>query len=94
VFAANQLVEAVTENVWKSGPLSLQADFDEFNLNLRLSYQGETLEFPDRRPSDEEIRETDEGARRLAGFMLHHNADRIRSETRADTATVHFHFDH
>ena len=94
VFAANQLVEAVTENCWKSGPLSLQASFDEFNLDLRLSYQGEPLEFPDRRPADREIRETDEGMRRLAGFMLRHNADRIRSEMQDAMATVHFHFDH
>jgi NCS2 family nucleobase:cation symporter-2 len=94
MFAATQLVEAVTENVWKSGPLALQASFDEFNLDLRLSYEGDLLEFPDRRPSDEEIRETDEGMRRLAGFMLRHNADRIRSEAQGGTATVHFHFDH
>jgi NCS2 family nucleobase:cation symporter-2 len=94
VFAANQLVEAVTESFWKSGPLALQASFDEFNLDLRLSYNGEALEFPDRRPTDQEIRETDEGMRRLAGFMLRHNADRLRSEAQDGTATVHFHFDH
>ena len=94
VFAANQLIEAVTENCWKSGPLELRASFDEFNLDLRLSYQGEPLEFPDRRPTDREIRETDEGTRRLAGFMLRHNADRIHSESRDGAVTVHFHFDH
>ncbi|HMH19045.1 MAG TPA: solute carrier family 23 protein [Burkholderiales bacterium] len=94
IFAANQLVEAVTENCWKSGPLTLQASFDEFNLDVRLSYRGEPLEFPDRRPTDQEIRETDEGMRRLAGFMLRHNADRMRSEAQGDVATVHFHFDH
>jgi xanthine permease XanP len=94
IFAANQLVEAVTENFWKSGPLALQASFDEFNLDLRLSYNGGLLEFPDRRPTDQEIRETDEGMRRLAGFMLRHNADRIRSEANDGIATVHFHFDH
>jgi xanthine permease XanP len=93
-FAANQLVEAATENCWKGGPLSLQASFDEFNLDLRLSYRGEPLEFPERRPSEEEIRETDEGVRRLAGFMLRQNADRIRTEVHDGTATVHFHFDH
>jgi NCS2 family nucleobase:cation symporter-2 len=93
-FAANQLVEAATENCWKGGPLSLQASFDEFNLDLRLSYRGEPLEFPERRPSEEEIRETDAGVRRLAGFMLRHNADRIRSEAQDGMATVHFHFDH
>jgi len=93
-FAANQLVEAAAEHGWKSGPLSLEASFDEFNLDLRLSYEGKALEFPDRRPSDEEIRDTDEGVRRLAGFMLRQNADRVRSEAQDGVATVHFHFDH
>ena len=93
-FAANQLVEAAAEHGWKSGPLSLQASFDEFNLDLRLTYQGDALEFPERRPSDEEIRETDEGVRRLAGFMLRQNADRVHSQTEDGLASVHFHFDH
>jgi NCS2 family nucleobase:cation symporter-2 len=93
-FAANQLVEAATEHGWKSGPLSLQASFDEFNLDLRLSYRGDALEFPERRPSDEEIRATEEGARSLAGFMLRRNADHVRSDAQDGVATVHFHFDH
>jgi xanthine permease XanP len=93
VFAANQLVEAA-ENSWRSGPVTLQASFDEFNLDLRLSYRGEPLEFPEKRPTDREIRETDEGMRRLAGFMLRHNADGMRSEAHDGTAVIHFHFDH
>jgi NCS2 family nucleobase:cation symporter-2 len=93
-FAATQLVEAATEHGWKSGPLSLGASFDEFNLDLRLSYRGDALEFPERRPSDEEIRATDEGAHRLAGFMLRRNADHIRTDAQDGVATVHFHFDH
>jgi NCS2 family nucleobase:cation symporter-2 len=93
-FAASQLVEAAVERGWTSGPLSLQASFDEFNLDLRLTYQGEAIEFPDRRPTDVEIRETDDGARRLAGFMLRQNADSVRSETEDGLASVHFHFEH
>jgi len=55
---------------------------------------GDALEFPDRRPTDQEIIETDEGARKLAGFMLRHNADSIRSEAKDGRAHVLFHFDH
>ncbi|MND06215.1 hypothetical protein D3C83_274750 [compost metagenome] len=61
---------------------------------MRLSYEGEALEFPDRRPTEHEIIESEEGARRLAGFMLRHNADRIRSEAKSGRAQVLFHFDH
>jgi len=93
-FAALQLLEAVEENCWRGGPITLEASFDEFNLDIRVSYQGEALEFPDRRPSNEEIRDSDNGVRLLAGFMLRRNADRVRSDAKDGRALVHFHFDH
>jgi NCS2 family nucleobase:cation symporter-2 len=93
-FGVIQLVEAVAENCEQHGPMVVMASFDEFNLDVRLDYQGTLLEFPDRRPSDREIRDSDEGVRRLAGFMLRRNADRIRSEVSNGKSIVHFHFDH
>jgi NCS2 family nucleobase:cation symporter-2 len=93
-FAAIQLVEAVAENCEQRGPMTVTASFDEFNLDVRLEYEGALLEFPDRRPSDREIREADDGVRRLAGFMLRRNADRVRSEVANRKSAVHFHFDH
>ena len=93
-FAALQLLEAVEENCWRGGPITLEASFDEFNLDIRVSYQGEALEFPDRRPSIEQIRDSDNGVRLLAGFMLRRNADRVRSDAKDGRALVHFHFDH
>ena len=93
-FAAVQLLEAVAENCWRTGPITLEASFDEFNFNIRVSYQGEALEFPDRRPSIEQIRDSDNGVGLLAGFMLRRNADRVRSDAKDGQALVHFHFDH
>ena len=93
-FAANQLVEAVAENCWTAGPLTLEASFDEFNLDIHASYPGAQMTFPEKRPTDAEIIEAYDGMSRLAGFMLRHNADRIRSESRGAHAHVWFHFDH
>ena len=56
--------------------------------------RGKQLEFPTRRPSIEQIRDDEEGARLLAGYLLRQNADRIRSERQGDQSVVHFHFDH
>ena len=38
--------------------------------------------------------ETEEGHRRLAGFMLRRHADRVSSSYRAGRSAVTFHFDH
>ncbi|MEO7761163.1 MAG: solute carrier family 23 protein [Casimicrobiaceae bacterium] len=93
-FGANQLVEAVAENCWQSGILRLEASFDEFNLDVHATYPGTLMTFPDQRPTDDEIIDLDDGMRRLAGYMLRHNADRIRSDTKGESARVWFHFDH
>jgi xanthine permease XanP len=93
-FAVIQFAEAVTETCWRQGPLAITASFDEFNLDVRLAYEGDLLEFPARRPSIDEIVEGENGARRLAGFMLRHNADRVQSSRQDGRIAVHFHFDH
>lgn len=93
-FGVIQLLEVVTENFWHAGPIAIEASFDEFSLNVRVTYEGDLMEFPERRPSNEQIRESEDGTRLLAGFMLRRNADRVRSDSKDGNAVVHFHFDH
>jgi NCS2 family nucleobase:cation symporter-2 len=93
-FGTIQLIDAIAAEYRGEGPIVVEASFDEFNLDVRVKYQGEPLTFPDQRPSLAEIRESEDGARRFAGFMLRRNADRTRSEWKDGRARVLFHFDH
>jgi NCS2 family nucleobase:cation symporter-2 len=93
-FNLAQSIETIVEGCNPEGPLEVAATFDEFNLDIRVIYQGPLLELPTRRPSNEEIMETEEGHRRLAGFMLRRQADRVSSSHRNGRSTVTFHFDH
>jgi NCS2 family nucleobase:cation symporter-2 len=94
VFGAGQLIEAVIDHGEAAGGLELQARFDEFDFDLRLSYLGTPLELPEQRPGTQEIRDTDAGAMRLAGFLLRRNADRVRVEQNGASVVIWFHFDH
>ena len=78
-FGINQAIETIRENCEPQGPIVVEARFDEFNLDVKISYRGAPLELPDERPSDRDIMETEEGYRRLAGFLLRRNADRVRT---------------
>jgi NCS2 family nucleobase:cation symporter-2 len=93
-FAVIQLLDAVRETCWRNGPARLSASFDEFSLDVRASYEGEPLEFPEQRPSNRDIMERENGARLLAGFMLRRCADRIRSQSDGGRTTVFLHYDH
>jgi len=94
IFGAAQAEESIVEHCNVQGPVSVEASFDEFNLDIRLSWQGDDFVLPESRPSDEQIRETDEGLRLLAGFLIQRNADRVRASRRGDRAVLEFHFQH
>ena len=94
IFGAAQSVESIVEHCSVRGPISLEASFDVFNLDVRLSYQGDDFALPERRPSDDEIRESDEGLRLLAGFLIQRNADRVRASRKGDRAVLEFHYQH
>jgi NCS2 family nucleobase:cation symporter-2 len=93
-FGVSQSLESIQEVCEARGPIRIDAQFDEFNLDVTLAYRGELIELPNRRPSDKEIMESEAGHRRLAGFMLRRNADRVAASRKGDECLVQFHFDH
>lgn len=92
-FGLIQLIEAIGETCWKSGKMTVRASFDEYRIDIEVTYAGDQLEFPEQRPSIEQIVDED-GARLLAGFILRRNADRISSVLKNGNCTVLFHYDH
>jgi xanthine permease XanP len=93
-FGVSQAVETI-QDLWDPlGPIQIHVRFDEFNVDVALHYRGDLIDFPERRPSDQEIIETEEGHRRLAGYMLRRNADRVSALRKGDECIVEFHFDH
>ena len=93
-FNLAQSIETLTSSGVASGALEAEASFDEFNLDVRVSYVGPPLDLPEKRPSNEEIMASDEGERKLAGFMLRRLADRVSVARKGGRSTVLFHFDH
>jgi NCS2 family nucleobase:cation symporter-2 len=89
-----QSLETIIESCSPRGRLVVEASFDEFNLDLRVSYAGAALELTDQRPSTQEIMDTEAGQRRLAGFLLLRQADRVQTTHKYGHATVLLHFDH
>jgi NCS2 family nucleobase:cation symporter-2 len=94
VFGTLQTLEVVFEQMREPGPVTVQATFDEYNLDITISYVGEPIELSEKRPSDAEIVESEAGARRLAGYLIRRNADRVDATTTTTGAIIKLHFDH
>jgi NCS2 family nucleobase:cation symporter-2 len=93
-FNLSQSIEAILEGCDPQGPLEITASFDEFSLDVRVSYAGKPLELPEKRPTNEEIMTSEDGQRRLAGYMLRRHADRVSATHKSGRSTILFHFDH
>ncbi len=93
-FNLLQSIELLADSGVTKGMLMVAASFDEFSLDVRVSYDGAALELPERRPTNDEIIASYEGQYRLAGFMLRNLADRVQVDNRGGHTTVAFHFDH
>ena len=93
-FNLVQSIETIVDACRPQEPLDVEARFDEFNLDVQVSYAGAPLALPSRRPSDDEIMESEEGQRRLAGYLVRQLADGVQASHLDGRSTVLFHFDH
>src|SRR5215469_4071874 len=94
VFGATQAVEVVSDYCAPDGPIIVEAAFDEFNLDIRVTYRGRLIALQTHRPAEDEILESDDGVLKLAGYLVRRNADRVRVTQVGDAATLEFHFQH
>jgi NCS2 family nucleobase:cation symporter-2 len=94
IFGTAQAIESIVDHSELAGPIQVEVSFDEFNLNVQLSYEGEAFLIDDHRPTDDEIRDNEDGIRRLAGYLIRQNADRVRSTRKGETSILEFHFQH
>ena len=93
-FNLVQSVETILDGCNPQGPVEIEASFDEFNVNIRVSYPGTPLVLPHTRPTTDDIIASDEGQQLLAGFLLRRLADRVSASHSAGRSTLVFHFDH
>lgn len=90
-FCVQQAVEVIGN---PPGGMEVAVSFDEFNLDVRLAYEGAPLPLPERKPATADILASDDGERLLAGYLLRGSADKVQSAHRAGRSVLHFHFDH
>ncbi|HET9044910.1 MAG TPA: solute carrier family 23 protein [Burkholderiales bacterium] len=93
-FNLTQSIETLLSSGVATGPLEVEASFDEFDVDVRVFYDGPQPDLPEKRPSNEEIIASEEGERKLAGFMLRKFADRVSVAHKGGRTTILFHFDH
>jgi xanthine permease XanP len=93
-FAVQQAAEAIVEHCEPGGPIAVEIGYDEFDIDVTMTYAGRPLELTGQLPTHDEILESEEGARRLAAFLIVQRSDKVKATAQDGTATLALHFRH
>lgn len=92
--AMTDFMEAAVQLRLSAPAVSMDVSFDEFNLDVRIAYQGNPFELPDFSPSREEILEDESASLKLAGFLIRQHADTAAFEKQGETTVLALHYEH
>jgi xanthine permease XanP len=92
--AINETFEAAETKSAAEGPLQVAVTFDEFNLDVEITYTGTRMVIPNIKPSEEEIMISPEGIARLSLFLIHENADKVESYVKNGLCHIRLHYNH
>ena len=89
-----ELVEALFMHNKTKGPVNIEALFDEYNLNLHTTYNGQTMDFPQSPPSEDELMKDPDSLARMSGFMIQFMAEKVTASANAGNCKVSIHITH
>ncbi len=92
--AVNELLENLLVMKLVDGDMEIAASFDEYNLEIAVSYAGRPFPVEGDCPSPEELLADEDAALRLAGMLIRQYADRVCFSVREGRQHISLHFDH
>jgi NCS2 family nucleobase:cation symporter-2 len=92
--AMNEFFEAASESGLTREPIAMTVRFDEFNLDVEVTYRGAPIELPVVRPGAQEMLTDDQAPLRLAGYMIRSMSDRAEILSAGDRTSIQLHFVH
>lgn len=90
----NEVFESTTASSLVDGPLQVAVSFDEFNLDVDISYKGRAMPFPNTSPSGEEMLASPDSIARMSGFIVRKRTDRVESDEKGGIARIRLHYIH
>jgi len=94
ISALNEFYESATLLGLAKSEITVDVSFDEFNLDVDIRYTGTLMEFPTERPTEVDLLRDTRTTVKLAGFMIMHYVDQLKSDAKGDSCRIQFHFEH
>ena len=94
IQATAEALEILRSRHLLTGEPELVARYDEFNLDIALTWRGSPLKMPEERPAVKDILANDESLASLGGFLVRRYADRVQQRSDSGRQLLLLHFEH
>ena len=92
--ALNEILETLFSSGLTRGAVTVAVSFDEFNLDVNISYPGEAMSFSSMAPDIEGMLEDKDCLPKMSGFLTTTWADKVQSREEQGRCCIDLHFDH
>jgi len=92
--AMNEIMESINSFELTDKEVKMEVSFDEFNLDIIVTYKGIPFEFPDKKPTKEDLIKDESAALKLSAFMIKRFPDSLKTEHKEDNVKLILHFNH
>ncbi len=92
--AMNEIMESINSFELTDKEVKMEVSFDEFNLDVIVTYKGIPFEFPDKKPTKEDLIKDESAALKLSAFMIKRFPDSLKAEHKEDSVKLILHFNH
>jgi len=92
--ALTEVAETAASQDLTRDKIVIDVSFHELRLSTTVTYQGPSMEFPEKPPSPEEVIADDRAQAALSGFLVRRYVDRIRVSYSNGECSIRFDFDH
>lgn len=92
--ALSEFAEISGDLVEPGGHVDVSASFDEFRLDVMISYSGRPFEIARMAPTQDELLEDEDALIKLASILIARAADKTTIKSDGDDHRVQLHFDH
>lgn len=92
--AVSEVLESVILLKLSEGDVDVQARFDEYNLDVEITYAGQPFPQITEMPSPEKLLEDENCVLHMSGLLIRQYADKVSFAVRQDKQQISLHFDH
>jgi xanthine permease XanP len=92
--AMNEFLEAAVVLGLARNPITIEARFDEYHLDVDILYQGEPVAIPTDVPGQDELIEDETAGARLSLLLVKNYADNLTIRRKGEGSVASLHFEH